>query len=110
MVMCIDLSIRSTIMSESRRHRWLYLPILLVLVLLGYGLYRKTRAEINLRRVREAQRNLMALRDNPEQRRDAMGQVRAAMNKLTPGQRRQLADDGRKRFEQRMLDYANLSP
>jgi hypothetical protein len=87
--------------------RCLGIAIVLVFMLLGYGTYKKVRADANMRQVRRLQQAMAA--QSPEQRRETMQQLRAATEKLTPGQRRQLADDGRKRFEADMVTYTKLS-
>lgn len=92
-------------MNESNRsQRYVYIAIAVVLLLLLFGLYRRYRADTNLRQVRDMQKALAANR-SPEQ----FQRFRDAMRTLTPDQRRRLFEEGRKRFENEILDYAKKS-
>jgi hypothetical protein len=92
-------------MNESNRNqRYVCVAIAVVLLLLLFGLYRRYRADANLRHVRDMQKTLAANR-SPEQ----FQRLRDAMRALTPEQRRRLFEEGRKRFEKEILDYAKKS-
>jgi hypothetical protein len=92
-------------MNESnRKQRYVWAAIVVVMLLLLFGLYRRYRADANLRQVRDLQKALAANR-SPEQ----FQQFRDAMRKLSPDQRRRLFEDGRKRFENEIVNYTKMS-
>jgi hypothetical protein len=92
--------------------RYLYVPIGLVFALLVFGLYRHYRPDPLLRKARELQQALA--RGNTDlsqqERQEKRQQLRDTMRAMTPRQRQQMASDGRKRFEEQMLQYARKSP
>ncbi len=94
-------------MDESnRKHRFLKLAIVVVMLLLVFGLFFHFRRDVNLRRVRELQRTMANA--SPQEREQSRQQFRDAMQKLTPDQRRKLGEEGRKRFEQSMINYSKM--
>jgi hypothetical protein len=95
-------------MNESeRKHRYLYVAIGLVMVLLAVGLFFRLRRDANLRHVRDLQR---AMANASLQEREPMRQqFRDAMQRLAPSQRQALGEEGRRRFEQSIVNYTKLS-
>jgi hypothetical protein len=89
------------------KHRYLYPAIGLVMLLLAVSLFFHFRRDANLRRVRELQRSMASA--SPQDRDQARQQFRDAMQKLTPSQRQTLGEEGRQRFEQRIVNYTKLS-
>jgi hypothetical protein len=97
----------------NRRRRWLRAAIILLLVGGVYLGYRAVRGDPNLRKIRALQRELFtanATKLAPEQRSDKFRQLREATQELSPDQRRQLASDGQKRFEDELDRYRKMSP
>src|ERR687887_1778159 len=81
---------------------WVRRTGLAVLVLLlAFGLYRVIRPDPNLKKVKQLREEFAAQGKNwtPDQRQEKGQEMRAAMSKLSTGQREALMADGRKRFE-----------
>jgi uncharacterized membrane protein YgcG len=100
---------------KPRRRRWLLALLLLLLCGATYGGYRLFRTDPAVKRVRELRKELAAGANlPPEQRREKSRQLREALEKLPPDKReamrREMAEDGRKRFEAQLKTYAKLSP
>jgi uncharacterized membrane protein YgcG len=98
-----------------RRRRWPLALLLLLLCGATYGGYRLFRTDPAVKRVRELRKELAAGANlPPEQRREKSRQLREALEKLPPDKReamrREMAEDGRKRFEAQLKTYAKLSP
>src|SRR5438045_241432 len=92
---------------DNPKHRYLYVAIGLVLMLLVFGIYRRYRANALLRKVQDLQQ---ALRNAPPEERGAKFQeLRSTMQAMSPKQREQMMADGRKRFEDEMVRYTKLS-
>jgi hypothetical protein len=89
---------------------------LVILLLFGVAFsgYRTLRTDPNVRKIRDL-RNELAAGTNltPEQRREKFQQIRETMEKLPPAKReqmrREMADEGRQRFEASLRRYASLS-
>jgi hypothetical protein len=97
----------------NRRRRWLRAAIILLVVGGVYLGYRAVRGDPNLRKVRALQKELFtadASKLVPEQRSDKFRQLREATEKLSPDQRKQLASEGQKRFEDELDRYRKMSP
>src|SRR6266446_2765400 len=95
--------------STPRRRRLAWTGLAVGLVLLVWLLWPNR----NLARVRALQGELFgdagkAL--SPEQRQARFADLRAATRNLSPAQRRELAQDGMRREEDRMKRYAQMSP
>jgi cell division protein FtsB len=97
-----------------RRRRWLTLLLLLLIGFGGYGGYRLIRTDPAVKKVRDLRKELADANLSPDQRRDKFRQLREAMDKLPPQKReqmqREMAEEGRKRFEEQMKRYAKMSP
>jgi hypothetical protein len=96
----------------NRKRRWLRAAIILLLLGGAYLGYRAVRGDPNLRKVRALQKELFtadASKLAPEQRSDKFRQLREATEKLSPDQRRQLASEGQKRFEDELDRYRKMS-
>jgi hypothetical protein len=97
---------------RKRRLKWL---VILLLIGTAYGGYRAIRTDPNVRRIRDLRKELAAGGNlTPEQRREKFQQLREAMEKLPPAKRdqmrREMAEEGRQRFEGELRRYASLSP
>jgi hypothetical protein len=96
------------------KRRWVRrLSLLLLLLLISYGTYRAVRIDPNLKKVRQLQSQFSSAQAKewtPEQRREKGQEMRTAMQQLSPAQREELAADGRKRFEDEMKRYSQMTP
>jgi hypothetical protein len=97
-----------------RKRRWKWL-VLLSLVGFAFGSYRTLRTDPNVRKIRDLRKELAAGTElTPEQRREKFQQIRETMEKLPPAKRdqirREIAEEGRQRFESDLRRYARLSP
>jgi hypothetical protein len=100
-------------MSEpTRKRRWYRLGALLLLLLLGYLSYRAVRPDPNLKKVQQLRADFAAHGKewSPDERQAKGKQMRDAMARLSPGQRDAMAAEGRKRFQQELERYHQLSP
>lgn len=104
-------------MEKSKRKRRGILTLVLLLIVMGaFGGYRLLRTDPNIKRVRDLRKEIAsanASQLSTEQRREKFQQLRAAMDRLPPDQRdrmrREMAEDGRKRFEAEMEKYSKMS-
>jgi hypothetical protein len=97
----------------NRTRRWLRAAIILLLMGGAYLGYRAVRGDPNLKKVRALQKELFtadATKLAAEQRSDKFRQLREATDKLSPDQRKQLASEGQKRFEDELDRYRKMSP
>jgi hypothetical protein len=98
---------------DKRKRRWLLLALLLLLGV-GYVSYRAFATDPDVEKVKELRQELAAKDLTPEQRRELFGQLREAMGRLSPEQRREaqraMAEEGRKRMAADMQRYAAMSP
>ncbi|HEX3148739.1 MAG TPA: hypothetical protein VHR66_11680 [Gemmataceae bacterium] len=100
-------------MSEpNRRRRWYRLAAVLLVLLIGYGSYRAIRPDPNLKKVKQLRDEFATQSKDwtPEQRAEKGKEMRTAMEKLSPAQRDVLAAEGRKKFEEQLRQYAQMSP
>jgi hypothetical protein len=97
-----------------RRRRWIALLLLLLIGFGGYGGYRLIRTDPAVKKVRDLRKDLASVSLNPEQRREKFRELRDALQKLPPDKRekvqREMAEEGRKRFEDQLKRYASMSP
>jgi hypothetical protein len=83
------------------------LALLLLILLLGYSAYRVVRPDPKLKKAEMAS---AAAKDwTQEHRREKGAEMRTAMEQLSTAQRNQLAAERRKRFEDEMKRYAQMS-
>ncbi len=97
------------------KHRWLWLVLLLLLFGTAYSGYRKFRTDPNIRKIRDLRKELASGSNlTSEQRQDKFRQIRETMEKLPPERRdqmrKEMAEEGRRRFEAELRRYASLSP
>jgi hypothetical protein len=97
---------------DQRKRRWLLLALLLLLGV-GYAGYRAFATDPEVEKVKELRQELSAKGLTPEQRRALFGQLRDALGRLSPEQRRDaqrtMADERRKRMAADMQRYAQMS-
>jgi hypothetical protein len=86
--------------------------LLALLLLLTFGLYRAIRPDPNLKKVKQLREQFAAQAKSwtPEQRQEKGREMRDAMAKLSTSQRESLAAEGRKRFEEQLRQYAQMTP
>ena len=101
-------------MSETTRKRRRVLLALLLLLLLGYGGYRVFATNPDVEKVRDLRKELANKDLTPEQRREISGQLREAMQRLSPEDRqaegRDMAKERQKRFAEQLGRYSRMSP
>ncbi len=97
---------------NKRKRRWLLLALLLLLGV-WYVSYRAFATDPEVEKVKELRQELSAKDLTPEQRRALFGQLREAMGRLSPEQRRDaqrtMADERRKRMAADLQRYAQMS-
>lgn len=95
----------------NRKRRWYRLAALLLLLLLGYGTFRAVRPDPNLKKVKQLREEFTAHAKDwtPDQRQQKGREMRTAMEKLSPEQRRALAAEGRQRFQQDLERYRRMN-
>jgi hypothetical protein len=95
------------------KRRWVRRSSLfLLLLLIGFGTYRAVRTDPKLKKVQQLQsevRSAQAKDWTPDQRREKGREMRTAMQQLSPAQRDALAAEGRKRFEEQLKRYSQMS-
>jgi hypothetical protein len=96
----------------NRKRRWYRLAAILLILLLGYGTYRLVRPDPNLKKVKQLQQDFAAHAKEwtPQQRQEKGREMRQAMEKLSQSQRETLAAERQKQFEQRLRQYAQMTP
>ncbi len=93
------------------QRRWVRVTSCLLMLVALYGLYRVIRPDPNLKKVRQLQAEFAQAKNwTPEERQEKGKQMRAAMSQLSSAQREGLREEGQERFEQRLREYANMSP
>jgi hypothetical protein len=93
------------------QRRWVRVTTFALMLVALYGLYRAIRPDPNLKKVRQLQAEFAQAKNwTPEERQEKGKQMRAAMSQLSSAQREELREEGQERFEQRLREYANMSP
>jgi hypothetical protein len=97
---------------NKRKRRWLLLALLLLFGG-GYITYRAVATDPDVERINELRKELAGKDLTAEQRRELFGQLRDAMQRLSPEQRREaqrnMADERRMRMAEDMQRYAQMS-
>lgn len=95
------------------KRRWVRRTgLVALLLLLTFGLYRAIRPDPNLKKLKQLREEFAAQGKNwsPEQRQEKGREMRDTMAKLSTSQREALMAEGRKRFEEQLRHYAQMTP